>query len=272
MNVKKTLNQQGIVRIPCGSNLYQLDLYDLSGSNLNSLKTLSTKLKTKKANKKGKELAKELNIPFFSSLKAAGTAEQIKFLAKLKKKKKQEKLWLWQNNQENNWQQWLSNYKSEEIAVAEAIQIMNRWIKKLGKIEISYKVDYHNDRLLKYKHYQRGIERIWVEVAYEIKNFWVSENQKFLIVGQKVRQESFGNQDKRWLYYHEFLIKNQKFDFYSYVKPIALKEELAQEKPAFSGSTLSTEETDKIQKKCGLSDPASFIEMLGWKLLKKKVW
>ena len=175
------------------------------------------------------------------------------------------------------WQLWQSHYPSEKLALANGVQIMNRWVKNLGRIEISYDLDWKTGNTQKYKVYERGMERVWVQAAYQLKDIWLEQNQPDLTLGQKVRCEVSWNErgktSRRWLYYHEFLIEGEKFDFHSYTEPIKLEEGLAPDfPPMMSRKRLSPKEISEVERKCGVNSPDLLIEMMSWKLIAKKPW
>lgn len=203
------------------------------------------------------------------------TTKQPREGKKSQAKKAKRKAWL--ERQKEYWQSWQNQYSSEKLALADGVRIMNRWLKNLGRIETSYDLDWKTGNLIKYRAYDHGMQRVWEQAAYQIKDIWLQQNQKHLIIGQKVRHEVSQNQQgkisERWLYYHEFLIEEQKFDFHSYIKPIKLEEELAPDFPPFeSRKPLSAEEISEVERKCGISTPDVFIEMMSWKLTGKKPW
>jgi len=257
-----------LIRCPVNSNLYQLRLYDLSQSEVKIVEYLSSPLKAKNANKQGRELAENLKIRYFKKLSSAANTEQKQALHKIYKKLKQEKREAWNKAQGENWSNWRSNFDSEKIAIAEAIKIMNAWIKNLGKISQDFwDYDYYSDRVIKCKIYPPG-QQMWVNVAYKIKNYWLEQNQESLIVGKTVRFE--GN--KKYLYYHKLEIEKQIYEFHSHIKPKNLFKEPGVDFEPFSGKKLSVKEIAKVKQKCSIESVDRFIEMLGWKLLNKKFW
>ena len=273
---KPNQKQHIIVRIPEGSNLYQLCLFALSGTQPKKIEALTGIVPTHQANLLGKQLAKERKIPFFKKLKPALNQAQCSELARIRRQAKMVKRQQWKEVQQNRYSSWLTHYSSEQLALADAVRLMNRWIKSLGRIEPSYDLDYQTGRVTKYKVYEHGRERVWVEAAYAIKDAWIQQNQELLIDGHKVRHEVSWNGVKsrrRWLYWHQFLIDGQKFDFHSYIPPAQLSPELAPDFPPFkSRNQLSPEEITAIEKKCGINTPDAFIEMLSCQILAQKFW
>ena len=273
---KPNREQHIIVRIPEGSNLYQLCLFALSDTQPQKIETLTGIVPTHQANLLGKQLAKERKIPFFKKLKLALNQAQCSQLAQIERQAKTVKRQQWQEVQQNRYRSWLSHYSSEQLALADAVRLMNRWLKSLGRIQTSYDLDYRTGRVTKYKVYEHGRERVWVEAAYAIKDAWIQQNQASLISGHQVRYEVSWNGVKsrqRWLYWHQFLIEGQNFDFHSYIPPAQLEPELAQDFPPFeSRNQLSRAEIVAIEKKCGINTPDAFIEMLSCQILAQKFW
>lgn len=268
INFELNPEKHAIIRVPEG-NYFQLCLYDLSSQNLESLQVLSSqKLKNKTANKRGRELAKQLKIPFFSSLRSAANLEQKTALMKINRQKKEQRRREWRERQDNNWQLWRENFATESLAIAKAIQVTNQWIKNLGHIETTYIFDLNGDKTIQYKEYG-GMERVWVDRAYEVKDFWIKQNQKYLILGQKVRYEAYKN---KWLYFHRFKIEAEIFEFHSYIEPHELSKGMAEDFPPFSGKSLSSSEISEITEICSISRVDRFIEMIFWHLLEKKPW
>jgi hypothetical protein len=194
----------------------------------------------------GKEQAERHGIPFIKKPNdTARVQRREKILAKNLEQQKQQK-----ERSENikRWtKQWLEKHPSKELAIVEALRILNRWAKRLSR---------HNENELRLR-----------RLIYHMKDSWIRSNQHHLVYGQKVRLElsmgccKYDEYPRSWLLYsHTFNIQGTEINFHSYSKPERLIQEKGEDLPSYGVPI-----TDEEIKELGI-DLNGLIEVVTWRL------
>jgi len=240
----------------CIVKLHQGKKYRLAIANLalkEILETFTPALKASTANRLGKQLAKDLEIQFFSSVPP-----------QIKRKYKEQRRQAWHKKESLRWDKWQSHFGSEELAIAQGIRIMNSWIKELGEIKEDFYTVSAPRQL--YKEYALGHDKACVDFAYEIKDFWLHCHEKNLVKTCRVRLEKRG-----WLYEYHLIIGETEFVFHGYFQPSVISDEMGLAPAQFrSGKLLNSTEKKEIESMLGITIASEFTSMMGWKVLQKR--